>query len=150
MTWKTPFRVLLLVLPVVISVCLAQGADHMSSRLVPCPDSPNCVSSDAIDASHRVDAFEIVIPADAAWRLAREAVNGLPRTQITQATEDYLHAECTSAVFRFVDDLELELRVDKGVIAVRSASRTGYSDFGVNRRRVERLRSVLQSRGVIK
>ncbi|MBI3571386.1 MAG: DUF1499 domain-containing protein [Gammaproteobacteria bacterium] len=119
-------------------------------HLSPCPDSPNCVSSDASDSSHRVDAFEIIIPVDAAWRLAREAVNSLPRTEITQATDNYLHAECASAVFQFVDDLELELRAGAGIIAVRSASRKGYWDFGVNRRRAERLREALRSRGVVK
>ena len=122
----------------------------MPTRLSPCPDSPNCVSSDASDASHRIESFEIIIPADAAWRVAREVVNSLPRTKITQATDNYLHAECTSVVLRFVDDLELELRADERVIAVRSASRTGYWDFGVNRRRVESLREVLRSRGVVR
>lgn len=82
--------------------------------------------------------------------MVRETVEAMPRTKITEATEDILRAECRSLVFRFVDDLELELRVDEGIIAVRSASRTGRSDFGVNRRRVERLRSALQSRGAIK
>lgn len=122
----------------------------MPKRLSPCPDSPNCVSSDATDASHRVEPFEIIFPSDVAWSLAREAVNNLPRTKITQATDNYLRAECTSAVFGFVDDLELELRMDKGVIAVRSAARTGYWDFGVNRRRAESLREALRSRGVVK
>lgn len=132
------------------SIAIAAESVTMSKHFAPCPDSPNCVSSDATDASHRAEPFEIILPADTAWRLAREAVSSLPRTKITQATDNYLHAECTSAVFRFVDDLELELRTEKGVIAVRSASRTGYSDFGVNRRRVENLREVLRSRGVVK
>lgn len=122
----------------------------MPTRLTPCPDSPNCVSSDATDASHRVEAFAIIIPADAAWRLTREIVGNLPRTRIIQATDNYLHAECTSMVFRFVDDLELELRAGEGVIAVRSASRKGYWDLGVNRRRAEALRDALRSRGVVR
>jgi uncharacterized protein (DUF1499 family) len=62
----------------------------------------------------------------------------------------YLHAECESAVFGFVDDLELHLRPDEGVIAVRSASRLGYSDVGANRRRVERLRAMLTRLGVVR
>jgi uncharacterized protein (DUF1499 family) len=63
-------------------------------------------------------------------------------------TSGYLHAECRSALLGFVDDLELHLRPSEGVIAVRSASRLGYSDFGVNRRRVEVLRASLISRGM--
>jgi len=97
-----------------------------------------------------VVAFQIAIPAADAWRLVLEVVKELSRTRVVEATDSYLRAECTSAIFRFVDDLELELRAGEGVIAVRSASRKGYGDFGVNRRRVERLREVLRSRGVVK
>jgi uncharacterized protein (DUF1499 family) len=122
----------------------------MTKRLAPCPDSPNCVSSDATDGPHRVEPLPLAIPADAAWRQIVDVVKSLPRTRITQAESDYLHAECTSAIFRFVDDLELELRKGKGTVAVRSASRVGHSDFGVNRQRVENLREVLRSRGVVK
>jgi uncharacterized protein (DUF1499 family) len=77
-------------------------------------------------------------------------VKEIPRTEIASQTDTYLHAECRSLVFRFVDDLELELRPGDGIIAVRSASRKGHSDFGVNRRRVEDLRERLRSRGVVK
>jgi uncharacterized protein (DUF1499 family) len=122
----------------------------MSQRLAPCPDSPNCVSSDAADAAHRVAVLTLAMPAEAAWQHITDTVKSLPRTTVTQVTGDYLRAECRSAVFRFVDDLELELRKGEGVVAVRSASRVGYSDFGVNRRRVENLREVLRSRGVVK
>ncbi len=74
----------------------------------------------------------------------------LPRARIVEETEDYLHAECRSALFGFVDDLELQLRPSESIIAVRSASRLGYSDFGVNRRRVEALRESLAGRGVLR
>jgi uncharacterized protein (DUF1499 family) len=76
-------------------------------------------------------------------------VAALPRTKIVTATDDYLHAECRSAVFGFVDDLELHLRPAQSSVAVRSAARLGRSDFGVNRRRVENLRSILQRQGVV-
>jgi uncharacterized protein (DUF1499 family) len=90
-----------------------------------------------------------VDPAEA-WRSAREVVMELPRTRIVKDKEDYLHAECRSAVFGFVDDLELQLRASERIIAVRSASRLGYSDLGVNRRRVEALRESLTGRGVLR
>jgi len=140
----------MLVLLHAMPVFAAQGSERMPGRLASCPDSPNCVSSDATDLSHHVPPFAIIVPAKEAWLLVREAVNDISRTTITEITENYLHAECRSMVFRFVDDLELELRPGEGIIAVRSASRTGYSDFGVNRSRVERLRSVLKSRGLVK
>lgn len=150
MSWPALLTLLLLVLPEAMPVLAAQGNEPMPGRLAFCPDSPNCVSSDATDPSHHVPPFAFILPAKEAWRLVREAVKDIPRTEITEVTDNYLRAECRSAVFRFVDDLELELRPGQGIIAVRSASRIGYSDFGVNRRRVERLRSVLQSRGLVK
>ena len=150
MSWHIRLTVLMLVLPHAMPVFAAPGIEPMTGRLASCPDSPNCVSSDAADPSHHVPPFAIILPVNEAWRLVREAVNDIPRTTITEVTDNYLHAECRSMVFRFVDDLELELRPGEGIIAVRSASRTGYSDFGVNRSRVERLRSVLQSRWLVK
>ena len=77
-------------------------------------------------------------------------LDGLPRTKIISSTDDYLHAECSSAVFGFVDDLELHLRPAENLIAVRSASRLGHSDFGVNRKRVEQLRSLLIKERVVR
>jgi uncharacterized protein (DUF1499 family) len=87
-------------------------------------------------------------PHERAWEAARSAVLSLPRTQIVSESKGYLHAECRSGVFGFVDDLELHLRPQSDSIAVRSASRLGYSDFGVNRKRVESLRAALAAHGV--
>jgi uncharacterized protein (DUF1499 family) len=120
------------------------------ATLAPCPASPNCVSSDASDPEHHVAAFELRVPAPEAWRAARVAVANLARTQIVSETSDYLHAECSSLIFRFVDDLELQLRAAEHVIAVRSASRLGKSDLGVNRRRVEALRVELARQGIVR
>jgi uncharacterized protein (DUF1499 family) len=120
------------------------------SGLAPCPSSPNCVSSEATDAAHHVAPFALAVSAPDGWQAARVAIAALPRTRIVTATSDYLHAECSSAVFGFVDDLEVHLRPAQGVIAVRSASRIGYGDLGVNRRRVERIRSVLAQSGIVR
>ena len=121
-----------------------------NSRLAPCQSSPNCVSSDARDRSHKVPPLQFDVPPTEAWRVARELVSELPRTRIVNETPGYLHAECRSALLGFVDDLELHLRPSEGVIAVRSASRLGYSDLGVNRRRIEVLRASLISRGMVR
>ena len=83
------------------------------------------------------------------WPEIRGAVLTLPRTRVIVDEENYLHAECRSAVLGFADDLEIQFRPKEGLIAVRSASRKGYYDFGVNRRRAETLRGLLQNRGVI-
>jgi len=121
-----------------------------AGALAACPASPNCVSSDASDADHRVEAFELSVPPKEAWGVVQEEIAKMPRTTVIEVTPNYLHAESTSAVFRFVDDLELELRSQDGTIAVRSASRVGHSDMGVNRRRVDRLRDALEARGVVR
>ena len=123
------------------------GADPI---FAPCPASLNCVSSDASDEAHRVSALELAVPGTQAWQAVRAAVAALPRTRIVADTETYLHAECKSAWFGFVDDLELALRSELGIIAVRSASRVGYFDLGVNRRRIEGIRARLVAQGIVR
>jgi uncharacterized protein (DUF1499 family) len=119
-------------------------------RLAPCPSKPNCVSSDAGDEDHAIAPLEIATDPGEAWRTTVAAVKALPRTAIVSQSDDYLHAECASTVFGFVDDLELHLRAAQGIIAVRSASRLGHSDLGVNRSRVEGLRTTLAEQGVVR
>ena len=119
-------------------------------RLAACPSSPNCVSSDVADAAHGIAPFQLVVPLTDGWRAARAAIDGLPRTKIITSTDDYLHAECSSAVFGFVDDIELYLRRAENLIVVRSAARLGHGDFGVNRKRVEQLRALLLRQGVVR
>ncbi len=112
-------------------------------HLAACPRRPNCVCSDASDAQHGISALILRVPPDQAWAAARSAVLSLPGTQIVSESDHYLHAECRSAIFGFVDDLELHFRPENDSIAVRSASRLGYRDFEVNRKRVESLRAAL-------
>ena len=114
------------------------------------PASPNCVSSDDADPALFISSLQLALPPGEAWPALRATVAGIPRTKIITQTNDYLHAECSSAVFGFVDDLELHLRPPQNLIALRSAARLGRSDLGVNRRRVETLRSLLIERGVVR
>ena len=117
-------------------------------HLSPCPPSPNCVST-ASTGSHGTAPFRLAKPAAEAWQDARQAVLSLPRTRIVEENETYLHAESTTPLLRFVDDIELQLQPHERRIAVRSASRTGWSDLGVNRERVWELRRALKARGAI-
>ena len=94
--------------------------------------------------------LELAASPDEAWQRVREFVSHLARIHIVTETPNYIHAECRSLLFGFVDDLELHLRPAENIIAVRSASRLGHSDLGVNRRRVESLRASLSNRGVLK
>lgn len=113
--------------------------------LRPCPDTPNCVSSQAPagDTQHAIAPLRFTGDGRASWERLRRALGSMPRTRIVEDTGEYLRAEATSLVFRFVDDLECLLDRDASVIHVRSASRVGHGDLGVNRRRVERLRALL-------
>lgn len=120
-----------------------------AGRLAPCPCKPNCVCSDADDIDHNLPPFELAVPANAGWPALKAALAELPGTTIAETQDRYLHAECRSRCFGFVDDLELFLRANDTTIAVRSAARLGYSDFGVNRARLEALRGVLRERGII-
>ena len=144
---------LLLLLGIALVSCSGNSSSKLGisdSGLAPCPSSPNCVSSDSQDNAHHVKPFQLTVPPEEAWHAVRKLVSKLPRTQIVSERPDYIHAECRSAVFGFVDDLEMNLRPAQGIIAVRSASRLGYSDFGVNRRRIETLRSSLARQGIVR
>ncbi len=121
---------------------VAEGA------LAPCPSSPNCVSS-AATGDHGITGFELSGSAEEAWLAIQEEVAKLPGTEVISKTEAYLHAESTSSLMRYVDDLELHLPAGSNMVAVRSASRVGHSDMGVNRERVEALRGALRARGVL-
>lgn len=112
-------------------------------RLLPCPSSPNCVSSQAQDASQRVNPLRPPGDPRDAMRSLRRVVESMPRTRLVTATDTYLHVECRSRIFRFVDDLDLLLDPEEGIVHVRSASRLGHSDLGVNRQRVEAIREAL-------
>ena len=112
-----------------------QGLGVQNGKLAPCSRKPNGVSDQAEDDRHRV------APLPAAWDALAALLAREPRTKIVSQTADYLHAEARSVLFNFVDDVEF-LRGD-GKIHVRSASRVGTSDFGVNRKRVESIRARL-------
>lgn len=146
-TSKSPHYFFLLILAIMpILSCSGQRPANLGitdNKFTACPSTPNCISSDANDDAHRTLPIQFNISATEAWQLAVESVMALPRTHIVTNTPNYLHAECTSALFRFVDDLELHLRPTDKTIAIRSASRLGHSDLGVNRDRVETLRTSL-------
>ena len=112
-------------------------------RLAPCPDSPNCVSSAATDPRHAIAPFALDRSVGAAKEELKQAIAKLPRTKLISETENYLHFEVYSLVFRFVDDVEFHCDDATKTIHLRSASRVGHSDLGVNRRRIEAIRARL-------
>lgn len=132
--------------------CFGKSSDvnnHQPSALLGCPASPNCVSSLAKDSEHRIEPFHLRTDPETSWDEIKSTVASLPRTTIVSASLDSIQAECRSMIFRFVDDLTLHLSPAENIVHIRSASRTGYFDFGVNFRRVENLREQLRQRGII-
>ena len=116
-----------------------------------CPKSPNCVSTevDAKDNIHYIAPFNTIDSSEATWNMIRETVLKLPRTKIVEEKNFYFKAEVTSLVLRFVDDLEVYFCPETKTLSIRSASRVGYSDFGVNRERVEDFRKSLNDQNIL-
>jgi uncharacterized protein (DUF1499 family) len=127
----------------------AQAPGAKSGVLAACPNRNNCVNSDATEPRHAIAPFHLKVSPAEAWAELKRLLESTPDTRIVRATPDYLAAEFTSGRLRFTDDVEFLLRAQQGEIAVRSASRLGYYDFGVNRERVETLRAKLRERGVV-
>ena len=120
------------------------GLGVRDGKLAPCKRSPNCVSSqaDPADAEHYIAPIAFGGDAIAA---VRKALQSMRDVRVVSAEPGYLYAEFRTPLLRFVDDVEFFHDAAAGLIHVRSASRLGRRDFGVNRRRVEALRSLLQS-----
>jgi uncharacterized protein (DUF1499 family) len=109
-------------------------------KLAPCKRSPNCVSSQANPS----DEEHYIAPIHGTMEAVRRTVQAMPRTTIVSQRENYLYAEFRTKLLRYVDDVELFF--DGRVVQVRSCSRLGRRDFGVNRRRVEELRRLIEAR----
>lgn len=139
------FRQLLMIL-VTLSLAACQGVRptdliRADGRLSPCPQRPNCVSSvvDEADPQYIPPFNSHGNLADDIKKLER-LIGSQPRSRIVERQDRLLWVEFESLVFRYVDDLIFRLVPEDGVIEVRSSSRLGHSDLGVNRRRLEKLR----------
>ncbi len=117
-------------------------------RFAPCRRSPNCVSSqaDPTDATHYVAPIAFRGSGLEAMAAARKAIESMQRATVIRHEPGYLYAEFRSRLMRYVDDLELAFDEKAGLLHVRSASRLGRGDYGVNRARVEALRSRIGGR----
>ncbi|NET56556.1 MAG: DUF1499 domain-containing protein [Symploca sp. SIO2E6] len=111
-----------------------------SGKLAPCPKTPNCVNSQSQDPKCRIEPLSYNSTAAEAMAKLKTVIENEQRTTIITETQNYLYAEFTSALMGFVDDVEFLLDDNNKVIHVRSASRLGKSDLGVNRKRIETIR----------
>ena len=113
-----------------------------NGKLKTCPESPNCVSSQSEDKAHYIAPISYTGSVDKARNTLLSVIKKIKRTNIILVKEDYIYTEFKSAIFRFVDDVEFYFPKNEKIIHVRSASRIGYSDMGVNRKRIENIREL--------
>ncbi len=148
-------KYLLSALLVLVVVCIATLITGCSGKrpktigitdksLSPCPESPNCVSSMTERKSHFILPLFYKTDKKKAYEVLVNLLSADPGAKIISQTDDYLYVEFKSRLFRFVDDVEFYFSEDNSLIHVRSASRLGYSDLNVNRKRIERIRSQFQ------
>ena len=115
-----------------------------NGTLAPCPNTPNCVNSQAVGEKQYIEPIRYVGTQQEARVRLLQILKSQKRTKILTTQENYIRAEFTSTFFRFVDDVEFYFPKDpagKTIIHIRSASRVGSSDFGANRKRIEHIRS---------
>lgn len=145
-TW-TKFLWLVTVLMVGCSGTSPSNLGLEEGRLASCPKSPNCVSTQSTDAKHAIDPIVYTASMEEARERLEQIVRAMPRTKVVRREEDYIYLECSSRLFRFVDDVEFWFDDANKLIHFRSASRKGYSDLGVNRKRVEQIREQFNAAG---
>lgn len=147
-------------LPIVLILCFLLGGTIFFSRqtkllagtkpsnlgvatgqLLACPSTPNCVNSQSLDAEHKITPLSYNSTAEDAFKTLKTVVRSFKQSTIERETDNYIYAEFTIPVVGFVDDVEFLLDKEAKVIHVRSASRLGESDLGVNRKRIETIRA---------
>ncbi len=107
-----------------------------------CPQTPNCVSTQSKGKRHGIDPINYEGSREEAKDKILKIINSLKRTTIVSITENYIHAEFKTGLFKFIDDVEFYIPEDDKIIHFRSASRVGKSDLGTNRRRMEKIRQL--------
>ena len=127
----------------VTHVAADTAANH--PKLPSCPNSPNCVSSQSPDPARYIEPLRYTGNLADARQMLINILKSAKRVRLVKTEPDFIHAEFHSFIFRFVDDVEFYFPADQAIIHVKSASRTGYYDFGVNRRRVNQLRLKFES-----
>jgi uncharacterized protein (DUF1499 family) len=117
--------------------------------LAPCTNNPNCVSSLAPRDSHQfIPALTFAHNPEDELKTLKSVLTSMTGTGVITQQQNYIHAECRSRLFGFVDDLEFYWDANDKLCHVRSAARLGFYDFGVNRRRVEKIRAEFKRRSV--
>ncbi|WP_198135870.1 DUF1499 domain-containing protein [Pontibacillus chungwhensis] len=111
-------------------------------KLAACPSSPNCVSTQAEDASKKMEPLPFKQTREETKAKLKTILEEYGRVSIEEEREDYIHATFKTKILRFTDDVEFYLDESAKVVHFRSASRIGYSDLGKNRSRMEEIREL--------
>ena len=109
-----------------------------------CPATPNCVCSEYPDSPGYISPLQFTIPDNEAVKRIKKALQTMGGNIIGERA-GYIHAIFESRLFRFIDDVELRMDAERQLIHFRSASRVGHSDFGANKKRIDRLRLLFNS-----
>ncbi len=133
---------IILIVMAIMSQKVPKTLGLKDGKLAPCPESPNCVCSEQVQSSDK-EHFIQPIQADKALWAKFKAIIQEQGAEITTDDGNYVHATFSTSVFHYVDDVELRFDEAAGLIHIRSASRMGRSDFGVNRARVAKLKQAL-------
>ena len=136
-------------LTLIISVILpgvtwVTGLGIDNGHLISCPASDNCVVSQNADANHNIEPITYHVDREKAKEVLLKVLTVVPRTEVIEQTDNYIHPLSKSRIFKFVDGVEFYLPVHESVIHIRSASRVGESDLGVNPRRMEQIRLAMR------
>jgi len=114
-------------------------------ELPECPVSPNCVCSHNSDEAHSIAPIKFIGDSSKVWERLQRTLVTLGGRRSANDEGRYVRYEFRSRIFGYVDDVECLLDPGEGRIEIRSASRSGYSDMGVNRKRVERVRGEIET-----
>ena len=126
------------------SGCSAPRPDALGLKnnlLLSCPKSPNCVLSQVSDPKHQIHPIHYTSSVEIAKEMLNQVILSMVDTRIITQNKVYWHVEFTTRWLRFIDDVEFYFPESEALIHLRSASRSGYWDLGVNRKRVEEIRS---------
>ena len=140
-----------ILMSLLLLMSLAHGATERElevrdRRLSPCPSSPNCVGTLDDSESHAIAPYRYGKSLNEAKTVLKQIFSEFSRTELVKEEDVYLHYEVRSFLFRFVDDVEFVFDDVSKIIHFRSAARRGYYDFGVNRRRMEEVRRLLEGK----
>ncbi len=141
---KIIFAIVLTVGTILVFPSVSWAVGVSNGHLTACPSSDNCVVSQNADQKHAIEPITYHVDRDTAQKTLLKVLGVVPRTEVVEQADNYIHATSKSRIFKFVDDVEFYFPEDEKVIHLRSASRVGESDLGVNRRRMEQIRLALQ------